>query len=76
MGTNEPLLRVKEAAPTSVQINTTPAGVSDIRFRSIGVIDAIKIITLCPAQTGSGASGRTITINALGRVQTVTVTCP
>jgi len=76
VGTNEPLLRVKEAAPTSVQVNTSPAGVSNIRFRSIGVIDAAKTITLCPAQTGSGASGRTITVNALGRVQTVTVTCP
>ncbi len=76
VGTNEPLLRVKDAAPTSVQINTSPAGVSDIRFRSIGVIDAAKNITLCPATTGSGATGRTITINALGRVQTVTVTCP
>ena len=76
VGTNEPVLRVREAAPTSVQINTTPLGVSNIRFRSIGVIDAAKSITLCPATTGSGASGRTITINALGRVQTVTVTCP
>ena len=76
VGPNEPLLRVKEAAPTSVQVNTSPAGVSNIRFRSIGVIDAAKTITLCPAQTGSGASGRTITVNALGRVQTVTVTCP
>ena len=76
VGANEPLLRVKEAAPTSVQVNTSPAGVSNIRFRSIGVIDAAKTITLCPAQTGSGANGRTITVNALGRVQTVTVTCP
>lgn len=76
VGPNEPLLRVKEAAPTSVQINTTPAGVSNIRFRSIGVIDAAKSITLCPATTGSGAGGRTITVNALGRVQTVNVTCP
>lgn len=76
VGANEPLLRVKEPAPTSVRIDSTPPGVSNIRFRSIGVIDAAKSITLCPAQTGSGAGGRTITVNALGRVQTVTVTCP
>lgn len=71
---NEPLLRVKQAAPTSIQI--TAPGVTDIRFRSIGVVDAAKTLTVCPVITGTGIAGRLINMNALGKVQATNTTCP
>lgn len=77
-GTTEPLLRVKEAVNSSILITLTSAsGATSISFRSIGVIDEAKTITLCPSASGTGVTGRSITINALGRVQTVNATtCP
>ncbi len=74
-GTTEPLLRVKEAVYSSVRITlTSVSGATSISFRSIGVIDEAKTITLCPYPNGTGVTGRSITINALGRVQTVNAT--
>ena len=75
-GVTEPILRVKDAVSSSVRFTTTPTGVGDIRFRAIGVIDAAKSIAICPVATGTSVTGRSITINALGRVQTVNATCP
>ena len=74
-GTTEPLLRVREAVYSSILITLSSAsGATSISFRSIGVIDEAKTITLCPATSGTGVTGRSITINALGRVQTVNAT--
>ena len=74
-GTTEPLLRVKEAVYSSVRITlTSVSGATSISFRSIGVIDEAKTITLCPFPVGTGVTGRSVTINALGRVQTVNAT--
>lgn len=73
-GTSEPILRVKDSAPTSIQVSAV--GVTDIRFRSIGVVDAARTITICPSSTGTGVAGRQISITTLGRVQSMTVTCP
>ena len=74
-GTTEPLLRVKEAVYSSVRITlTSVCGATSISFRSIGVIDEAKTITLCPFPVGTGVTGRSVTINALGRVQTVNAT--
>jgi type IV fimbrial biogenesis protein FimT len=73
-GTTEPLLRVKDSSPTSISVSAS--GVTDIRFRSIGVVDAARTLTICPATTGTGVAGRQISITTLGRVQSMTVTCP
>jgi type IV fimbrial biogenesis protein FimT len=72
--TNEPLIRVKEAAPVSVKIITEPAGLSMIGFRSFGIIDAAKTFTICPVTPGTGIPGRSITMNTMGRMQTVNAT--
>lgn len=71
---SEPLIRVKEAAPVSVKIVTTPSALSKVGFRSFGIIDATKTFTICPATLGTGIAGRSITMNTMGRVQTVNAT--
>lgn len=73
-GSTEPVLRLTSAAPTSVQVTAT--GVIDIRFRSIGVVDTARSFTICPATSGTGVTGRLVSITTLGRVQTTTITCP
>lgn len=73
-GSTEPVLRVKDGAPSSIQVTAT--GVTDIRFRSIGVVDTARSFTVCPSSTGTGVTGRQISITTLGRVQSMTVTCP
>jgi type IV fimbrial biogenesis protein FimT len=70
----EPLIRVKEPVPTAVKIVTTPATLARIGFRSFGIIDAAKTFVVCPSTTGTGILGRSITINTMGRVQTVNAT--
>lgn len=71
---SEPLIRVKEPVPTAVKIVTTPSTLANIGFRSFGIIDAAKTFVVCPSATGTGISGRSITINTMGRVQTVNAT--
>lgn len=73
-GTPEEILRVKEPVPTSVKIVTSPTTLSNILFRSFGIIDAAKSFTVCPASTNTGILGRSITMNSMGRVQTVNAT--
>ena len=75
-GTTEPLVRVKDPSPTSVQLATVPAGQNFIVFRAIGVLNAATTFNLCPTAAGTGVGGRSISINTLGRVQTVNITCP
>ncbi len=71
---SEPLIRVKEPVPTAVKIVTTPSTLANIGFRSFGIIDAAKTFVVCPSAAGTGISGRSITINTMGRVQTVNAT--
>lgn len=71
---SEPLIRVKEPVPTAVKIVTTPSTLANIGFRSFGIIDAAKTFTVCPSTTGTGITGRSITMNTMGRVQTVNAT--
>ncbi len=73
-GAGEEILRVKEPISTSVKIVTSPNTLSNILFRSFGIIDAAKTFTVCPASAGTGILGRSITMNAMGRVQTVDAT--
>ena len=73
-GAGEEILRVKEPIPASVKIVTSPATLSNILFRSFGIIDAAKTFTVCPASAGTGILGRSITMNSMGRVQTVNAT--
>ena len=71
---SEPLIRVKEPVPTAVKIVTTPSTLANIGFRSFGIIDSAKTFVVCPVSTGTGIAGRSITINTMGRVQTVNAT--
>ena len=71
---SEPLIRVKEPVPTAVKIVTTPSTLANIGFRSFGIIDSAKTFVVCPSTTGTGILGRSITINTMGRVQTVNAT--
>lgn len=76
-GTTEPLIRVREAPPTSMQITyTSNPSEEEVRFRAIGIIGAAKTFTICPSATGSGAAGRRISLTAMGRVEVVNITCP
>jgi len=71
---SEPLIRVKEPIPTAVKVVTNPTTLANIGFRSFGIIDAAKTFTVCPSTIGTGIVGRSITMNTMGRVQTVNAT--
>ena len=71
---SEPLIRVKEPMPTAIKIVTTPSTLANIGFRSFGIIDAAKTFTVCPSTLGTGIVGRSITMNTMGRIQTVNAT--
>ena len=68
----EPLIRVKQAMPTSVAINA--GGLNSLQFRAIGIAGAVANITICPATTGTGIAGRNIVMTVLGKVQSTTAT--
>ena len=73
-GTAEPLIRIREAIPASIGI--TAPGVSALSFRAIGIVNTASNFTICPTTAATGVPGRSINMNALGRVQTINIACP
>jgi len=70
----ESLIRVKQATPTSVSIVESSSATS-IAFRAIGIVDATKTFTICPATNPTGFVGRRITMTSFGKVQSSNFTC-
>jgi type IV fimbrial biogenesis protein FimT len=73
-GSTEPLIRIRDASPSAVSI--TSGGVTALSFRAIGVVNTASTFVICPAAAGTGVTGRNISMNALGRVQTTNSACP
>ncbi|MFN0160374.1 MAG: GspH/FimT family pseudopilin [Burkholderiales bacterium] len=67
-GTPETILRIKEGLPASVSFRTTGAP-NFVSFRAIGVMNAAASFTVCPADASYHHLARTVSVTALGKVQ-------